>query len=479
MPLRHHFLLLIYGLVLLVLPLNDGTVLSRHEVYAAEPAREMLAGGVPWSVQTFAGEFRTNKPPTMSWLIALCMWVFGSQAEWVCRLPSAIAGLITAHAIAIISSRLLSHRFAGLLAGLILLTMAWVQIQSRLSEADMPMVATVTVAMLALVPRRDEPQSIHRAATLFWVATGIGFLLKFVAIFITIPAAIMLAIWARDPRVKRILLNPIGLSIFVLMLIGWPLAAYLTYPQILHDWQAQTINRVVGEVDARPAITGVQYIQEFFFHFWTIPWIVLPATPVIVIGLWTAADKYKSWTGKFLLSWVVPFLILITLTAYKSKHYSFSLLPAFAVVGAYGTIVWMRSLKRPQLALPLLATWFVVCAAVIVSLKMFVLHRSDSGSFYADLARRANAIAPAGERIRMIGLGEAPIAFYLDPIPLRIDELKDVPTDTPLYAVATQRDIDTLKQTHTVEVLAESVLPKSAKPGRSATRDPLVFVRVN
>jgi 4-amino-4-deoxy-L-arabinose transferase-like glycosyltransferase len=415
----------------------------------------------------------------MSWLIAMCMWVFGSQAEWVCRLPSAIAGLITAHAIAIITSRLLSHRFAGLLAGLILLTMAWVQIQSRLSEADMPMVATVTVAMLALVPRRDEPQSIHRAATLFWVATGIGFLLKFVAIFITIPAAIMLAIWARDPRVKRILLNPIGLCIFVLMMIGWPLAAYLTYPQIIDTWQAQTIGRVKGEVDAHPAITGVQYIQEFFFHFWTIPWIVLPATPVIIIGLWTAADKYKSWTGKFLLSWVVPFLILITLTAYKSKHYSFSLLPAFAVVGAYGTIVWMRSLKRPQLALPLLATWFIACAAVIVSLKMSVLHRTDSGVIYVDLARRAIAIAPAGERIRLIGPDEHPIAFYLDPIPLHIKNLKDVPTDAPIYAVAAQSDVETLKQMHTVEVLAEYALPESSRIGRSLRKDPLVFVRVN
>lgn len=475
MPIRHHLIILLYGVLLLLVPLNDGTALSRHEVYTAEPARELLEGRMPWAVQTFAGEFRTNKPPTMSWLIAGCMKVFDSRAEWVTRLPAAIAGLVTAIAIGVIAQRLLGHPVAGLLAGLITLTMAWLQIQAKLAQADMLLVASVALAMLALVPRKTEPpepKSVLSPALLFWLATAAGFLLKFVAIFITIPAAIMFAIWAKDARTKRILRHPLGVAVFAIVLIAWPVAAYLTFPEILSHWKGQTVGRMAGQVDQREAITGVQYIAEFFYFFWTIPWVVLPATPAIVIGLWTGLDRYGSRTGKFLLSWVVPFLVLITLTAYKSKHYSFPLLPAFSVVAAYGTIVWMQSLKRPTLATPMLVTWFIGCAAVILWLKLSIIPRSDSNRDYVDLARQANAIAPDDQPIRMIGLGEQPIAYYLDPIPTRIDDLADVPQTPTFYAVTRVDSIEPLSATHRVEVLIDAKKTKR-------NDNPLVLIQVN
>ena len=473
MPIRHHLIILLYGVLLLLVPINDGTALSRHEVYAAEPARELLAGQMPWAVQTFAGEFRTNKPPTMSWLIAGCMKVFDSRAEWVCRLPSALAGIITAIAIGLIAQRLLTHPAAGLLAGLITITTAWLQIQAKLAQADMLLVASVTLAMLALVPKSDEePKSVAAPALLFWLATAAGFLLKFVAIFITIPAAIMFAIWANDSRAKRILRHPLGLALFLLIVLAWPVAAYLTYPEILSHWRGQTVGRMAGQVDQREPITGVQYIAEFFYFFWTIPWVVLPATPAIVIGLWTGLDQYKSRAGKFLISWVAPFLILITITAYKSKHYSFPLLPALSVVAAYGTVVWMRSLKRPRLAMPLLVTWFIGCAAVILWLKLAIIPRSDGNRDYVELARQANAIAPDDQPIRMIDLGEQPIAYYLEPIPKRIDELSDVPPGQTFYAVTRVDSIEPLSATHRIEVLIEAKKTKR-------NDNPLVFIKVN
>jgi hypothetical protein len=229
---------------------------------------------------------------------------------------------------------------------------------------------------------------------------------------------------------------------------------------------------MVGHVDQHAPITGVQYVSEFFYYFWTLPWIVLPATPAIVIGVWTGLDRYNSHVGKFLISWVAPFLILITLTAYKSKHYSFAVLPAFSVLAAYGTIVWMRSLKRPARAMPLLVAWFVGCAAVILWLKLSIIPRSDSNRDYVALARRANAIAPDDQPTHMIGLGEEPIAYYLDPIPNRIDNLADIPVDQTLHAVTRLDTVDALRAAHTVEVL----IPKTkSKP----TDNPLVFIKLN
>lgn len=465
MPLRDHLLIWLYGVVLLIVPLNDGTVLSRHEVYASEPARELLAGQMPWAIQTFAGEYRTNKPPAMSWLIAASMKLFGSSEEWVCRLPSALAGIVTAWATAMIASRLLKHPTSGLLAGLICLTMVWLQIQSKLAQADMPLAACVALAILGLIPRpEDDPQtrSVTGGAMLFWLGTSGAFLLKMVGIFITIPAAILLALGSKDPWARRVLKQPIGLTIFLIVLVAWPLAAYWTYPPIIHVWRDQTLDRLAGDItqDTRPPVTTIQYLTEFFYYFWTIPWLVLPATPAIVIGLWTGLDQYRSRPGRYLIAWFVPFLILLTLGAIKYKHYCYPLLPALAIVGAYGTVVWMRSLKRPHLAKPLLVAWFVGCAAVILWLKFSIIPRSDSNRFYAELAKQANTLIPPGEKIYMIGLGEQPVAFYLEPIPQRIDRLADVPRNQTLYAVTRVDFLEDLRKTHSVTELVAATTSK-------------------
>ncbi len=486
MPLRHHLLILLYAAVMLLAFLKTDTSLSRHEVYAAQPAREMVENGEIHAVQTFAGEPRTNKPPTMSWIIALSMKAFGSQAEWVCRLPSAIAGVITAWAIGLIAARLFNPT-AGVLAGMITVTTAWLQDQAGLAEADMSLVASVTVAMLAIVPSRQPASAeaaeieatpdrgVTGAAILFWFATGIGFLLKMVAIFITLPAAILFAFWARDQRVKRILRNPWGIGVFAVFFLSWPTFAYREHPDILYDWWNQTVPRLAGRVDQRAPVTGVQYFQEFFYHFWQIPWLILPATPAVIIALWTAGDRWKtSVAAKFLIAWVAPFLLIITLTAYKSKHYSFPLLPAFSVAAAYGTMVWMRSVKRQRWVMPLMVAWFTACAVVVAFVKLKVYPETDSYRSNIAFAERVNQWNAEGKPLSLIGLGEDPITFYLRPTPRRIDIPADTPADRPIYAVSDLEGLEVLQRTHAVTILNESADRRNRPKGER-----LVFIRVN
>src|ERR1700722_14027246 len=89
---RTRLIFLIYGLSLLLIHLGDTRVLTRHEVLAAQPAREMLHEGTfaRWMLPTLAGLPRTAKPPGMMWLIAASMYLFRSESEWMARLPSAL-----------------------------------------------------------------------------------------------------------------------------------------------------------------------------------------------------------------------------------------------------------------------------------------------------------------------------------------------------------------------------------------------------
>ena len=97
----------LFAATLLLPTLGGWRVLTRHEVLAAEPAREMLHGGkwLNWIIPQFGGEPRAVKPPTMGWLVAGSMALFHSEAEWVARLPSGLAAVLMAVLVADLASR--------------------------------------------------------------------------------------------------------------------------------------------------------------------------------------------------------------------------------------------------------------------------------------------------------------------------------------------------------------------------------------
>ena len=131
---RWQLVISVYGLSLLFMNLGSGRVLTRHEVFTAQPAREMLHGG-NLIVPSFLGKPRTKKPPTMSWLIAASMALFRSQAEWVARLPSVLAAILTALLIGSLAAQWFDE-LTGLLAGLMQCAVVYVFMQARLAEAD-------------------------------------------------------------------------------------------------------------------------------------------------------------------------------------------------------------------------------------------------------------------------------------------------------------------------------------------------------
>src|SRR5688572_25569302 len=115
-PLRlsHKLLIVGYGLSLLLIGVGVRT-LTRHEVLAAYPAKEMLRGG-SWIIPGYAGIPRTAKPPGMYWIIAGFMDVFNSDVEWVPRLPSVLAAVAMALMVATFAARFYGPRI-GLIAG--------------------------------------------------------------------------------------------------------------------------------------------------------------------------------------------------------------------------------------------------------------------------------------------------------------------------------------------------------------------------
>lgn len=394
-------LIVIAFAALLMLPALDGSyrVLTLHEVFAAQTAREMVATG-DWIIPRFAGEPRLNKPAGMYWLIGAFMSIFQSREEWVVRLPSAIAGILTAVMIARLAARWLGN-FAGLVAGLMQASFFYVGMQARLAEADMALCAAVVLAMTAfataVVNRRgsvSEPSRRRRLllAFAFGVGVGLAVLLKGVGIAFIFAGCLLWMLVARRWDGLRFVFHPLSLLPMLAIPLAWALPAMIREPRLLEIWRFESVDRAGGAFDDA---------DPWHIYLWAVPMLLLPWTVFAVRGFihWrrtdeqAAAEDARLGTSSaessprnliqrwriphrvaFLLAWFVGGMILLQISQARHKHYAIPMLPPITILAALGFVNWLHDPKRLSgRAATIVAIAIAVAggiAAVIVTMTM-------------------------------------------------------------------------------------------------------------
>ena len=462
---RSALVVLAFGVVSLGAGLGAGWALTRHEVLAAQPAREMLAEG-RWIVPHFAGEPRVLKPPTMGWAIAAFMAV-GGEAEWVVRLPSALAGLITGLMVAWAGGRWLGDR-AGLVAGLVQLSSVHLLMQARLAEADMPLAACVVGSLLCFLSAR-APSRMGVAegrwwAWAFWVLAGVAFLFKGPVgpLFVAVGVACWMAL-KRDLGAWRFLASPVGLAAFIVLVGAWPLAAWRAYPPIAEAWWQETLGRAAGEL---------REPHPWWLYLVNTPLMLLPWLPACVVAVLAVRrdgsipSTVLKWAGLF----VGVSMLLLSLMAFKAKHYMLPALPPMSLVAAVGLLAVVKRSARATTAV------FGVVLACIVGVMLWVMPKFDDYRPSADLGRAASRLVPPGRTVYLVGLREAHVAFYVRLPVKRIDDVDRATLDLTAaesYAIAPLSAAAALEREGFVEELARMERPASRRD-----REPLVLLRI-
>lgn len=504
---RSIVLIAAFGATISLVHLGPGWVLTYHEAYFAEPAREMLQTG-DWLIPRMAGVPSWQKPPLTHWMIALSMGILRTEAEWAVRLPSLICTILNALFVAALAARWHGDRI-GRLAGLIQLTMFYALFQGRLAEADMPLCAAVSGAMLAFAVGtigRDRCGMALRLA--FFTAAGLSTLIKgpFGLALIGVSAGLF-AITERRWAVWRFLLDPLGWIVMLTLSLAWPIAAYRVDPSFLDAFRVHNLDRFAGVYDGR---------KGPFFYAYIIPSLLLPWTPLVVGGVisgWRDRSRPTS-LWRVMASWVIVGLALISASAWKHKHYPIPLLPPFSVIAAYGlerylrearrtgwsptailsativlgslmavplsigrsqvlvqivagltiviglglgTVVWLRRSGRDQAALFAL---FATVGLVVILNESLVMPRFDLYRPHAQMARRINALRKPGDSLDLVEVPHPQILFYLRPPFRRFDDLEG-------YAKTLSQESDS----HRLIIGAREVLPELAGLGRVETID--------
>lgn len=281
----------------------------------AEIAREMIEDG-DWLVPHLNGFAHMQKPPLIYWFTAASFRCFGLN-EWAARLPSALAAMGSVWMTFFITRRLWGHHRAHV-AAIMLMSSLGLFALGRLLTPDMVMCFWILASIAALV---------HGRAWLFFIAMGLGFLTKGpMALVVPLSAALgwRLAGGLRPgwPWFRGLLLT-LGLG------LSWFVVVCLRDPQLLHYYlHDELLKRVASHSHGRK--------QPWWFFIPVLLVALMPWTfcsPRVIRQAWRRL-RTGTWLARhgLLAGWVLPPLLVLSMSGSKLPTYALPLLPALVIL---------------------------------------------------------------------------------------------------------------------------------------------------
>lgn len=305
----------------------------RNEARRARIAQEMLDTGNAL-IPRLEGVPILTKPPLFYWAAMLCSRD-GRVTELSARLPSALAGIGIAILVYLIGCLLFDRR-VGFYSAAVLIGTQFFMHYARYAELDGLLALFVTAAVFCFLKGCREPERGTLWFALSCAMMGLGMITKgpFALTFPLIPAVGHL--WACG-RLRQLFRKPllVGLLLFFIIVLPWPLVIMRYYPQfpLLVFWE--TIYR---------AATGYVHREPFYYYVGELitalfPWIFF--LPVGLCLIWS--ERLKPWkeSNRFLLFWFVGNLLFLSLLKSKRGYYMFGFIPAVALLtGATWQACW-------------------------------------------------------------------------------------------------------------------------------------------
>lgn len=311
----------------------------------AEIGREMAATG-EWLVPHLNGFEHFQKPPLLYWLTATSIRLLGAN-EWGARLPSALAALGTVLLIFAMGKRLYDRERA-VAAALIAVSSGGFFILARMLTPDMLLTWWITAAIAAFV---------FRQRWLFFVCMGFGFLTKGpMALIVPISAALGAQLTTQSGERLRL---PWARGLLLTLGIGlaWFVALSISNRELFdYFWRYELVERFASSAHGRS--------KPFWFFLPVLLGGFLPWTFFLFPAARAAWQRWRekelTTTHGLLLGWILPPLLILSLSGSKLPTYILPLVPALAL----GIAARLREPARVwRIAAPAAACWVALAAA--------------------------------------------------------------------------------------------------------------------
>ncbi len=314
-------LVILAGAVLIIIwGLWTVPLMGINEGRRAVTVQEMIRHG-NWLIPTMNGQIYINKPPLFYWLMLFTTKIFHSTAEWVLRLPSALAALTTC-GLLFRSVKKYINRDTAILAILILATSLTFTRRAHWAEIEMLLTFFCVASNLFFY---DYYLS---GKTLFlWVSylcMGLAILTKGpVALVFYLPPLMAFGLLKRSVKIRHGLLFWPGWIVMLIVGGTWYVVIWFSKagPLLRQVINVDLVGKTMGGLSGRkPFYTYILNLLGIF-----APWTLLPILRAKKIkALFTSPA-----TIYFTLQAIIP-LAIMSLIASKHNKYILPLLPAMA-----------------------------------------------------------------------------------------------------------------------------------------------------
>ncbi|OYQ33536.1 hypothetical protein CHU95_14180 [Niveispirillum lacus] len=360
---------------------------DRDESRYIQASHQMLETGDFVDIR-FQDEARHKKPVGIYWMQAATVHLLTGGEDtgpvWMYRLPSLIGAIAAVLLTAWVGLALFGPG-AGAIAAMMMATCVILGVEARMAKTDAVQLACVlgcfgVLARAYLRPDRALPLP---TALLFWVALGVGVLVK--GVILMVVGTAILALWLIDREVwwVRRLRPALGLPLFLAVILPWLIAITIAT-------QGAFFGTAVGQEFLGKAGTGQEshgappgyFLATVWLSFW--PW-----APLVFLSLPLIWARRHEVAVRFCLAWIIPTWAIHEMVATKLPHYTLPVLPALALLAAAMVI----GSRRPALprgwvwaATGLSGAVSLAFAAAIVGFPVQLMGQVQAGSVVGAVA---------------------------------------------------------------------------------------------
>jgi 4-amino-4-deoxy-L-arabinose transferase-like glycosyltransferase len=360
-------LLLVIGLALFLPGRATLQPMDRDEPRFAQATKQMLETGDFVDIR-LQEEARHKKPVGIYWMQAAA--VAAAEAVGVAdamrrieiyRIPSLLGALATVLFTYAAATAFLSGRGAFLAAVLVASTIL-LGVEARLAKTDAVLTATVAGAMAVIAHawhRRDRatPLSIHAVAG-FWLAVGIGILVKGPITPMIVAVAVGLLAWRTGSAAWLKTLRPwAGLLLVAFMVLPWFVAITIKSGGSFFEASlGEDMLAKVAQGKERHGAPPGTYLAAFLGTAW-------PMVPFVLLALPRVWAERKRPDIVFCAVWAVPMWVVLELVPTKLPHYVLPLYPALAILAAAAA---ERGRSIDQGGWPAAAAWWITIVPLVL-----------------------------------------------------------------------------------------------------------------
>ncbi len=351
------------------------------------------------------GQPRLQKPPLAYWLAAGGYLIAGNTSEGAGRVYSAAAG--TLGVLLLFAYGCFTGRSqAGFWAASILATSRlWLR-HARLAESDVLLSLAIAAALLAFFVAFDQASGAGRRIWVLagWTGVAIACLTKGPAGLLALPIALVCGTIHRGRPGLRVLFNPLGLLLFLAIVMPWPLLVTLRDPDAPSVFWHETVVIASGSVHGYALLYSVFY---YLLRVWPDfgPWSLL-----LPLAVPSAIRAFRSDSlARCSALWVAVMFLQLQVVGSRQPHYLLPAIPGLALLTGW----WLAERARP--------IWRRLVACLLplpVAVSLFLAFGGDRTVQPEHFARRdfALTIAPMvhGRSLSIYGKADPIFCFYLN-----------------------------------------------------------------